>query len=117
MAVQFAFYDRFAWHRLVPSGVGRYGVEIVTDGQGTGLHHITAAGTDDGTRLVAYVPPGGGSRTFSVDLSLVRPGRSARWVDPTTGAATPVPGDGHTFTTPGANAGGATDWVLDIAAA
>jgi Protein of unknown function (DUF4038)/Putative collagen-binding domain of a collagenase len=117
MAVQFAFYDSLAWHRLVPSGVDRYGVEIVTAGQGTGLDHIAAAGTDDGTRLVAYVPPGSGQRTFTVDLGLLRPRRTVRWVDPTTGESRAVDGNPATVTTPGANASGVTDWVLDVTGA
>ena len=30
LAIQFAYYDSFAWHRLMPSGTCWYGVEIVT---------------------------------------------------------------------------------------
>jgi hypothetical protein len=92
-------------------------VEIVTAGQGTGLGHIAAAGTDDGTRLVAYVPPGSGQRTFTVDLGLLRPRRTVRWVDPTTGESRAVAGNPATVTTPGANASGVTDWVLDVTGA
>jgi hypothetical protein len=70
--------------------------------------YVTAALTSDGTQALVYVPSG---RTITVDTSRLAPGVRARWVDPASGTAAPA-GDGPSYSTPGANSDGATDWLL-----
>jgi hypothetical protein len=119
IAVQFGYYNSFAWARLVPTGTGRYGVEIVGSGQESGLSYIAAAGSDQGTKVVAYVPGGGGARTFTVNLSKCKPNRTLRWFNPTNGSAQAIgttTANSFTVTSPGDNGTGVTDWVLDVSA-
>jgi hypothetical protein len=94
----------------------------VTSGQGSGDRRIAAAAAPQNDLLVAYVPPDGtGQRTFSVDLSRMRPPARARWFDPATGTFIPVrqalsPSPKVVLETPGANGSGVNDWVLLVEA-
>jgi hypothetical protein len=49
-----------------------------------------------------------------VNTSAMVAGTRAAWIDPTSGSKYPVPMS-VTFTTPGANAEGANDWLLLLA--
>lgn len=70
--------------------------------------YVTAAATPAGDQAVVYVPT---SRQVVLDLGALRPGLTATWVDPASGAERPA-GAGPAFTTPGPNSGGAGDWLL-----
>ena len=114
-----AFIRSFAWHDLVPSGLGGMKTLVVSGGGSIGASdYITAAATPDGTLLIAYVPPTGTSgRSFSVDMTAMSVATRARWYNPTTGAyslvASSLPNSGtRAFTSPGANGTGVNDWVL-----
>jgi hypothetical protein len=128
-----AFLDSIAWYHLVPSGLSGMPT-LVTSGTGTpaqwsdggfatgGLDWVVSAATRDGTLLAAYVPDAH-QGPFTVVLSTMRGPARARWLDPTTGkfvANTSGSGfglpntAGHTFTTPGLNAGGDADWLLVV---
>jgi len=103
-------------HTTVTAGFGTYTTnpgELAND-------YVTTARTADGRLVVAYVPVSetASVRTLSVDMSRLSGAANARWYDPTNGAFTtiagsPLPNSGsRTFTTPGDNGGGSTDWVL-----
>ncbi len=120
VAVQHRYIGSLPWHELAPSGTSpvHLGVELVADGQGDGLRHIAAAGTPDGTVTVLYVPNRDERRSFAVDTSLLRGAARARWIDPVDGSSSDAGevelGGPAAFETPGANAGGAWDWVLEL---
>jgi hypothetical protein len=115
-----------AWQKLVPSGgtapfIGR---TLVPGNDTSAGGAISAAQASDGTLLLAYVPSTGtGTQSFTVDTRSMAATATARWWDPTSGtftsAGTLSNAATHAVTTPGANAGGANDWllVLDTGAA
>jgi hypothetical protein len=120
----FDLFDSLPWWELRPSGAdpGFAGETLITAGQGTwgGSDYITAAATEDGDWLLAYVPvTGKGARTFDVDLGTLAGPVRARWFDPATGNYLAI-GDGYepangrtqSFTTPGTRGDGTDDWVL-----
>lgn len=121
------------WWLLVPSGLGSMGT-IITSGGGTapvytdgssgnasgGLDYVASAADPGGTVLLAYCPNANGG-TFSVDMTKMRGTTTAWWLDPTTGNSTAISSSlantgTHSFTTPGTNAGGDSDWVLVLRA-
>jgi hypothetical protein len=92
---------------------------IVTRGRGTQLKtddpmdvldndYVTAAKTPDGRYAVVYLPT---QRTISLNQAALSARCRAAWIDPASGTSCPVPMS-DTFTTPGSNAGGDTDWLL-----
>lgn len=97
------------WFDLVPDQKH----EVVIDGLGefNGLDYLTAARTNDGASIVAYVPS---ARPFTVNLSKIS-GKTANawWFDPRTGGATSAghfPATGrHKFRPPAEG-----DWVLVV---
>ena len=112
-------FSTLAWWELVPDTAN----ELVTTGRGTELttdepmdvlenDYVTAARTPDGRLAVIYLPT---RRTISVSSSAMAAGTRAAWVDPTSGTRRPVP-MAATFTTPGPNAGGYSDWLLVLSA-
>ena len=117
MAYLDALFESRPWYALVPDQAHT----IVTDGFGTfGVDdYVTAARTPDGTLAMAYVPS---NRTITVDMSRFSGPVTARWYDPSAGtfasiSGTPFANSGsQQFTTPGANADGADDWVLVLEA-
>jgi len=128
-AVQFAFWADLPWWAFVPSGAEEpfLGIELVVRGQDDGSHdgrrHIAAAGTPDGRHVVAYIPGRDAVREFALDLGALPGPARAEWVDPVSGARADARADAGavaagiaTFATPGANADGATDWVLLVRA-
>lgn len=103
------------WWQLVPDTSDM----VVTGGRGTQLKtddpmdvldndYVTAAKTPDGRLAVIYLPT---QRTISVNRAALTAGSRAAWIDPTSGTSQRVPMS-NTFTTPGTNAGGDTDWLL-----
>ncbi|MEG3614428.1 DUF4038 domain-containing protein [Isoptericola haloaureus] len=107
--------EEFAWWRLWPDTDD----PLVTSGRGTLLtddaptdvldnDYVTAALTPDGSQALVYVPS---TRTITVDRARLAPDLRARWIDPASGVEAPA-GDGPTYTTPGPNSDGATDWLL-----
>lgn len=111
------------WHRLIPDQEHT----VVTDGYGTfgtddrtaGGDYVTAARTDDGRCVIAYVPSTGTEpRTITVNLARLSGAADARWYNPTDGTYVAIPGSplvnsgDRLFTTPGDNGTGANDWVL-----
>jgi hypothetical protein len=107
---------RYRWDRLVPD----WSDEVVVDGRGTygDSDYAPAARTDDGSLVVAYAPT---ARTLRVEAGDLADGATARWFDPTTGAAhgpaRALPPHGTVeLPSPGANAAGDHDWVLVISA-
>ncbi len=110
-----ALVSRLPWWRLGPDREHT----LVTSGRGTQVttdepmdvldsDYATAAKTPNGRVALIYVPT---HRTISVNLAALAADTRAVWVDPTSGQRRPVP-TSPTFTTPGTNAGGDTDWIL-----
>jgi hypothetical protein len=117
--------NSLAWHGLVPSElegmrrlvVSRNGAQVpaIPD-------YVAAAQTQDGTLLLAYVPPwSNGPQHLDLDLRSMRKPLRARWWDPTSARFSVVaersPDSVETFTTPGTNHAGSNDWVLVLDAA
>ncbi len=77
--------------------------------------YVTAARTDDGKLVIAYLPT---SRTITVNMTKLSGQALARWFDPTSGTYTAAAGSRlpnvgrRQFTSPGKNADGDDDWVL-----
>ena len=75
------FFGAIAWWRLVPDL--RHQTVLQGYGHYTGADYVTAALTDDSTKLVAYLPQPG---SLTVDLSRLKGPRVAvRWFNPRTG--------------------------------
>jgi hypothetical protein len=117
-----ALWKSLEWWKLLPSQLAGER-DLVVAGGGTldDQDYVAAACADDGTFMLAYVPPGH-SGTVTIDpRSLYRDYR-ARWWDPTDETYTNIGGGGFTFdhtatseefTPPGANDEGSfDDWVL-----
>jgi hypothetical protein len=114
-----ALFESRPWYNLVPD---QYHV-VVTDGYGTfsstgsltANDYLTAAGTPDGSLVVAYLPT---IRTITVDMSQLDGPGIAQWYDPSNGTYTLIDGSPFDnsgikqFTPPGNNADGDGDWVL-----
>lgn len=116
-----AIHDAFLaidWWKLVPDQANTF----LTSGQGTkptsGTQdggtvdplestYATAAVAADGSVGVVYVPTG---RSFTVGLSRLGFNRSAYRVDPTNGAVTSL-AVASSYTSPGNNAAGQSDWL------
>jgi hypothetical protein len=100
---------------LVTAGYGSFWSGGVPSSGISQNDYVAAASTPDGKLAIVYIPT---SRTIAVDLARLSGSVSARWYDPTTGAAqsisgSPFPNAGpRNFTTPGLHADGAGDWVL-----
>jgi Protein of unknown function (DUF4038)/Putative collagen-binding domain of a collagenase len=111
------------WYNLVPdqnhhvmtSGYGSY----TRNGTGDITHNSYAttalAATSTGTVVVAYIP---GMRTVTIDMTQLGSNIRAQWYDPTAGTYTTIAGSPfgnvgpQSFTPPGHNAAGDSDWVL-----
>jgi hypothetical protein len=100
------------WTDLQPDIAGT----LLTGGVGTGTSRAAAALASDRSFAILYTPT---VRGLTVDMSqFAGPNVSARWYDPTSGSFTVANGSPfaagptQTFTPPGNNAGGTSDWVL-----
>ena len=104
--------DEVRWYELAPLGGG---VKIA-DGQRT--ETAIAAATSDRRMLLAYVPPTAKKGAWVTVEAGWAEGMRGRWYDPTSGEYKEIRGEsarngqGTEFVTPGANAAGASDWVL-----
>jgi hypothetical protein len=116
-----AFVRSLPWYALVPSGLGG-SKTLVTAGGGTvspqSDDYVAAAGTPDGSWLVAYVPPAHRG-TFSIDMSALSGTAHARWFNPTNAVYTEG-GSGlanagaRSFIPPSSNGSSFNDWVLTL---
>ena len=114
-----AFFASRPWYNLIPdqthivvtAGYGNYNG---TGALGTNTY-VTTARTPDGALVVLYAPV---STTLQVDMTKLAGTTTANWFDPANGTYTPVAGSPfantgtRSFTTPGNNSAGDTDWVL-----
>ena len=101
-----------AWWTLVPDT----GHTLLTSAWGSGSGESAAAVASDGSFALLYTPV---SKTLTVNLAKLRgPAVNARWYNPATGAYSTVSGapfaasGSQSFTTPGGNGSGYSDWVL-----
>ena len=98
-------------HILVTGGYGT----LSASGNVNDNDYATAAGTPDGSLVVAYLPT---ARSITVNMSALAGPAVAWWYDPTRGtylavAGSPLDNRGaRTFTPPGRNGDGDDDWVL-----
>jgi hypothetical protein len=107
-----ALFAAHRWWMLTPD----FANSLLTDGLGDGHDRAVAAHADDRSFAVAYLPT---ARSVRVNLAqLAGPRIDARWMDPSDGAYTVVPGSPFSasgvraFEPSRANASGAGDWVL-----
>ncbi len=117
-----------SWHLMEPSGTAGSsphggsgsstycGRVLVVSGQGSGSTLITSCMASDGSQIVAYYPPAA-TGSFSLDLRSMAGDTAFAWVDPTSGDETaiatyPNSDSSRSFTTPGNNDSGTSDWVL-----
>lgn len=109
------FVRSIPWQGLVPSGLnGQKTIVVSNNGTGSGDYVACAASA---VLAGCYVPPGWARGNFGVDATVLSAPFRARWLNPTTGAYTLVSNNVTnsgvvTFTPPGNNGSGATDWVL-----
>lgn len=106
--------EELPWTTLQPDTEERF----LIGPRGEGHERSVAAVARDGSCAVAYVA---GGHSATVDLSALRSGDVAvRWIDPSAGnvliAPEVEPARGHRWrlTSPGANASGFADWVLEV---
>ena len=123
MTYMAGLFARRPWFRLVPD----QSHTVVTKGNGTFTRkgsvndsdYLTAARTDDGMLVIAYLPT---SRTITVNMTKLSGQVLARWFDPTSGTYTAAAGSRlpsvgrRQFTSPDKNADGDEDWVLVLTA-
>ena len=114
------FFTGLAWYNLVPDQSHTF----VTSGYGTysssgyimDSDYSAACLTPDGTLGVVYTPVL--TNHLAVALSRMAGPVTARWFDPSAGSYSTISGSPfantgtHTFTPPGFNSYGDTDWVL-----
>lgn len=99
-------------HTIVPAGLGSSGNLQTRVSQSD---FCTASRTPNGRVVVAYMPT---ARTITVNMTNLKAPANARWLDPTNGAYTTIPGGPFAntgtrrFTPSGNNHGGDSDWVL-----
>jgi hypothetical protein len=112
-----SLFSTLRWWQLVPDAEN----ELVTGGRGTELttdepmdvldnDYVTAAKTPDDHLAMIYLPT---QRTITVNRAGLPAGTRASWIDPTSGVRHTVP-MASTFTTPGPNAEGDHDWILQL---
>ena len=113
------FFSSVPWYELVPD----QNHSVVTGGLGTygdfktrvsHSDYCTAARTEDGSYVVAYMPT---ARTITVNMESLKGAASAEWFDPTDGTYRIIPGrfankGSRQFTPPDKNHEGASDWVF-----
>jgi hypothetical protein len=112
-----AFVRSISWFNLVPSGLAGMRT-LVTDGNSSpaASSYVAAAATQEGTLLIAYVPPAHAG-PIGIDMEAMRGPSRARWFDPTGGAFTDagfllLNKGSRSFERPGPNEAGDNDWVL-----
>jgi hypothetical protein len=105
--------EAIQWWRLVPDTDQR----LITSGAGDcspgnvdvlDRDCVTGAVSADGDLAVVFVPT---SREFTLNTTRLKPGITFEWVDPVSGTRLPTSKE-TSYTTPGVNSAGATDWLL-----
>jgi outer membrane lipoprotein-sorting protein len=110
------FVRSVAWQGLVPSGLNGQKTIAVSNGSVLGqTDYVACAGSS--SLVGCYVPPAWSRGTLGVNATVLSSGFRARWLNPTTGAYTLISNSvantgTATFTPPGNNGSGTTDWVL-----
>jgi hypothetical protein len=111
-----AFVRSIAWQNLVPSGLN--GMKILVPSGNSPVSnsdYVAAAATPDGTLLVAYVPPDH-SGPITIDMTAMSGPARARWFNLANAEYRSIATFDNTgpasFTPPGNNGTGFTDWVL-----
>lgn len=105
------FFRSIDWDELQPA----FGNTLITAGQGIegSDDYVAASMTDDRELALAYFSA---QRTITMNLSQMAGPITARWFDPTGGTysspTTVTNGNAVTFTPPGANSAGQSDWLL-----
>ncbi|MBI3528514.1 MAG: DUF4038 domain-containing protein [Betaproteobacteria bacterium] len=112
-----AFVRSIAWYNLVPSGLAGMNTLVVDNSLPDSIAYVAAAATPDGTLLVAYVPPDYPPGSITIDMTGMSGPVRARWFNPASAAfmsigTFPTTGTSTSFTPPGNNGTGFTDWVL-----
>ena len=109
------FIRSIAWYNLVPSGLGGMRTLVVGNSSPSSSNYVAAAATPDGTLLVAYVPPDH-SGPITIDMAAMSAPARARWFNPVNAEYRLIATFDNTgpasFTPPGNNGTGFTDWVL-----
>ncbi|MGO9110289.1 MAG: DUF4038 domain-containing protein [Thermoguttaceae bacterium] len=122
-----SFFESRPWYDLVPDQthstlMAGYGTMITDKNYVGGVDsndYATAARTEDGSLVLAYLPT---PRTVTIDMTKLRGPTTARWFDPSNGAYTAIAGsplantESCSFTPPGKNHDGDGDWVLALEA-
>jgi hypothetical protein len=110
------FIRTIPWYTLVPNN------SAVTAGKGTtgNLTYVASAASRDGSLFLAYVPPQH-TGSITIDMSVMKGTTSVRWWDPTSGSyvsdSSGLSNSGtRTFTPPGNNSAGSSDWLLVLTA-
>jgi hypothetical protein len=117
MARMSAFLRSFGWQTLAPSGLDGRKTIVTANGSSPSNQDYVACAVDTGTVCVCYVPPAWTLGTFTIDSTVMSSPYRARWFNPATAGYTAI-GTGiantgsKTFTPPGDNGSGFTDWVL-----
>jgi hypothetical protein len=105
------FFRSVDWDELQPA----FGNTLIVSGQGVegSEDYVSASITDDRELALAYFPA---ARTVTMNLTQMKGPIAARWFDPTSGQYTSAvnvsTGQAVSFTTPGPNAAGESDWLL-----
>ncbi len=111
-----AFIRSIAWYNLVPSGLAGMKTIVTAGGSQPVLpDYVAAAASPDGSLMVAYVPPDH-TGSITIDMTVMNGQTQARWFNPATAGYTLIGAftntSTQTFTPPGNNGTGFTDWVL-----
>jgi hypothetical protein len=102
-------------HLVLIKGFGHFSSEDSIDTD----TYATAARTNDGALVMAYLPT---LRTVTVDMTKLSASAKARWFDPTNATFATITGSPfknvgtHRFRPPGPNSSGDGDWVLVLEA-
>jgi hypothetical protein len=112
------FVRSIEWWKLVPSGMAGM-KKLITKGEGldSATNYVASAATQDGTMLIAYIPPAHDGR-ITVDLTVMKKRAWASWFDPSSGTMKKINGSplsnwtAREFVVPGKNSKGDRDWVL-----
>ena len=110
------FIRSITWFNLVPSGLGGMKTLVPAGGSSpSSSDYVAAAATPDGNLLIAYVPPAH-SGSITIDMTAMSGPSRARWFNPASAAYTLIGTFANTgrasFTPPGNNGTGYTDWLL-----
>ncbi|MCB0686493.1 MAG: DUF4038 domain-containing protein [Saprospiraceae bacterium] len=115
------FINSVQWWKLKPSGLNGM-KDIIVDPMNvdTSESYVSAAAANDGSTIIAYIPPAYKGNRITIDLTVLSGTGYAYWFDPTDGQflaaqSSTITNQGNgNFLIPGKNKAGARDWVLLI---